>query len=80
VNLGHRAKLTLTLSALLGQNVAFKGLLVLDAIGSFFETLCRTADSFNLWHYSSPRIRLLIGHKPNNKNPHTVQKTVRFAG
>ena len=41
-----------TLGAFLGQNVAFEGLLVLDAISSFFETFCRTADRFNLRHYS----------------------------
>ena len=50
MNLQHRAKLTLTLGAFLGQNMAFEGLLVLHAVGGFLETLCRTADSFNLRH------------------------------
>jgi hypothetical protein len=57
MNLKHWAKLTLTLGALLGQDVTTERLLVLEAISSSFETFGRTADRFNLWHFTTPRIR-----------------------
>tara|TARA_B100002003_G_scaffold112721_1_gene104235 strand:- start:800 stop:1048 length:249 start_codon:yes stop_codon:yes gene_type:complete len=53
------AQLTLTLRALLGQDVAGEGLLVLEAGGGFLEPLGGSAFSFHLGHFLKLRILFL---------------------
>ena len=39
-------------SAALFQNVTFEGLLSLETVGGFLETLVSTTISFHLWHFT----------------------------
>jgi hypothetical protein len=52
-------QLTLTLRALLGQDVTGEGLLVLEASGGFLEPLGGSAFGFHLRHFLKLRILFL---------------------
>jgi hypothetical protein len=54
------AELTLTLGALLGQDMTGEGLLVLEAGGGFLEPLGGSAFGFHFRHFLKLRILFLV--------------------
>jgi hypothetical protein len=63
IGLGNQlgtAELTLTLGALLGQDMTGEGLLVLEAGGGFLEPLGGSAFGFHLRHFLKLRILFLM--------------------